>query len=199
MSSSVGSGFSCNSAMLVSIMPGVQKPHCSPCSCLNAAWMGCRVPPAVLIGALQSTLGTDSDDVALVLDGPAMVSLRFGGGSGQPGCLLDRGVIQNPALEHGLGPLRLDVLRPNRRQSDSRRPDLAIIHLKVDRNGDGGEVTDLALQLEVRAAGLRPGGRYPDLAEHLVGFEDGTERPIEEVARLHYPAAGVGAQDELGV
>src|SRR5438034_931590 len=170
MSSSVGSGFSCNSAMLVSIMPGVQKPHCSPCSCLNAAWMGCRVPPAA--------------------SASAVVTLRFGGGSGQPGCLLDRGVIQNPALERGLGPLRLDVLRPNRRQSDSRRPDLAVIHLKVDRNGDGGEVTDLALQLEVRAAGLRPGGRYPDLAEHLVGFEDGAERPIEEVARLHGPAAG---------
>src|ERR1700693_5638014 len=46
ISSSVGSGVSCNSAMLVSIMPGVQKPHWSPCSSLNAAWGGCSVPPA---------------------------------------------------------------------------------------------------------------------------------------------------------
>ena len=128
-----------------------------------------------------------------------MVGFRFGGFRGQSGCLLDRGVIQNPALERGLGPLRLEVLRPNRRQSDSRRPDLAVIHLKMDRDGDGGEVTDLALQLEVRAAGLRPGRRYSDLAEHLVGFEGGAERPIEEVARLHGPASGVGAQDQIGV
>ena len=25
----------------MSIIPGVQKPHCRPCSSLNASWMGC--------------------------------------------------------------------------------------------------------------------------------------------------------------
>ena len=27
-------------------MPGVQNPHCRPCSCRNAAWTGCSSPPA---------------------------------------------------------------------------------------------------------------------------------------------------------
>ena len=35
ISSSLGLGFSFNRATLVIIMPGVQKPHCSPCSCQN--------------------------------------------------------------------------------------------------------------------------------------------------------------------
>src|ERR1700736_162004 len=51
MSSSEGSGLSFKSATLVSIMPGVQNPHWSPCSCLNAAWIGCRAPPAIRLNS----------------------------------------------------------------------------------------------------------------------------------------------------
>src|SRR6185503_14672690 len=40
-SSSVGSGFSSSRALAASIMPGVQKPHCKPCSCLKPSWIGC--------------------------------------------------------------------------------------------------------------------------------------------------------------
>ena len=32
--------------MATSIIPGVQKPHWRPCSCLNAAWTGCSSPSA---------------------------------------------------------------------------------------------------------------------------------------------------------
>ena len=40
-SSSVGSGFSSSSALAASIIPGVQKPHCRPCSSLKPSWIGC--------------------------------------------------------------------------------------------------------------------------------------------------------------
>ncbi len=43
-SSSEGEGFSASSAEPVSIMPGVQKPHCSPCSSLKAAWIAWSCP-----------------------------------------------------------------------------------------------------------------------------------------------------------
>ena len=40
-SSSVGSGFSSRRALAVNIIPGVQNPHCRPCSSLNPSWIGC--------------------------------------------------------------------------------------------------------------------------------------------------------------
>ena len=43
-SSSDGSGFRSISAAPTSIIPGVQNPHCRPCSSLNAAWIGCSSP-----------------------------------------------------------------------------------------------------------------------------------------------------------
>src|SRR3954469_16578378 len=42
MSSSDGRGFSSRRCFATSIMPGVQKPHCSPCSSLNPSWIGSR-------------------------------------------------------------------------------------------------------------------------------------------------------------
>ena len=45
ISSSLGSGFSASSATDVSIIPGVQKPHCRPCSSLKPSWIGCSAPP----------------------------------------------------------------------------------------------------------------------------------------------------------
>src|SRR5215472_2517747 len=40
-SSSVGSGLASRSALAVIIMPGVQNPHCSPCSSLKPSCSGC--------------------------------------------------------------------------------------------------------------------------------------------------------------
>src|SRR5579864_5023835 len=40
-SSSVGSGLASRSALAASIMPGVQNPHCSPCSSLKPSCSGC--------------------------------------------------------------------------------------------------------------------------------------------------------------
>ena len=41
-----GFGFSSSSARVVSTMPGVQNPHCSPCFVWNACWIGCSSAPS---------------------------------------------------------------------------------------------------------------------------------------------------------
>ncbi len=46
-SSTDGAGLRSISSAPTSIIPGVQKPHCSPWSSLNAAWMGCSSPLAL--------------------------------------------------------------------------------------------------------------------------------------------------------
>src|SRR5580704_15621320 len=42
MSSSVGSGLASSSALAAIILPGVQNPHCSPCSSLKPSCSGCN-------------------------------------------------------------------------------------------------------------------------------------------------------------
>ena len=44
ISSSLGLGFFCNKAYDDINMPGVQKPHCKPCSSLNPSCSGCSAP-----------------------------------------------------------------------------------------------------------------------------------------------------------
>ncbi len=46
-SASVGSGLLSSSHRAVIIMPGVQKPHCSPWQAAKASWTGSSLPPAV--------------------------------------------------------------------------------------------------------------------------------------------------------
>ena len=46
ISRSVGFGFSVSRPTAAITMPGVQKPHCSPCSARNAAGIGCRSSPS---------------------------------------------------------------------------------------------------------------------------------------------------------
>ena len=47
-SSSLGCGFSASSDTAAMTMPGVQKPHCRPCSVWNACCMGCNVASPLL-------------------------------------------------------------------------------------------------------------------------------------------------------
>ena len=44
---SVGCGFSASRPTAAITMPGVQNPHCRPCSCRNASCTGCSSPPLV--------------------------------------------------------------------------------------------------------------------------------------------------------
>src|SRR2546423_8054424 len=44
ISASLGDGFRARKSTAVIIRPGVQKPHCSPCSLENARWIGCISP-----------------------------------------------------------------------------------------------------------------------------------------------------------
>src|SRR6267378_4885655 len=163
----------------------------SPLTVTVIDWPISSTSPGALIGALQTALGKDPDNVALVLDGTAMVGFRLGGFRRQGRRLLDRGVVQAGTSQRRFGSFRFDVLGPDRRQSDSRQPDLTVVHLQMDRNRDGGEITDLALELEVGATRLRLGGRYPDLAQDLGRLQGSAERPAEEVASLDRPAPGL--------
>src|SRR5215207_63661 len=45
ISASDGSGLASRSQRAVNIIPGVQKPHCKPCSVMNPCWMGSSSPP----------------------------------------------------------------------------------------------------------------------------------------------------------
>src|SRR5262245_27279786 len=58
ISSSLGSGFCSRSAAATSIIPGVQKPHCSPCSSLKARCSTCDAPselsPSTVVTAWPS-------------------------------------------------------------------------------------------------------------------------------------------------
>src|SRR5438105_4225374 len=54
----------------------------------------------------------------------------------------------------------------------------------------GTVVGGLALELEVCAARLRPGGGDPDLAQDFRRLKGGAERPAEKLASLHRPGGG---------
>src|SRR6266511_3538106 len=223
-SSSLGSGLAASSALAASIMPGVQKPHCRPCSCLKAAWMGwswpslsspstvsiprpsactarnvqdligapststvqaphpevsqpmwvpvrpscsrrkwtssmrgstsalCSTPLTLTVismpapsssrgrlgGCPQTALGEDADDVALVLDRPAVVGAWRGGLRRQLGGLPERLVA---GLGAGQGLLRRgggEVGRAHSGQADPRRGDATVVrHGEADRDRRG--------------------------------------------------------------
>src|SRR5262249_43199539 len=61
-----------------------------------------------------------------------------------------------------------------------------------------GEVADLALELQVRAAAARGGQRDPDLDEDLVGLQAGLERPGEERPDGDPPFALRADRDDFG-
>src|SRR6266849_5136991 len=64
ISSSVGCGLSASSSWLATIMPGVQKPHCSPKSARNAACNGLSpsggVSPSMVVTARPSSCAANS-------------------------------------------------------------------------------------------------------------------------------------------
>ena len=110
-SSSVGSGFSSSSALAVSIIPGVQKPHCRPCSSLKPSWMGCSS-----LGRRQAldrgdlvTVGLDGehraalDRLAVEQDraGAAVRRVAAGVGAGQVEALAQQVGQQQPGLDLG--------------------------------------------------------------------------------------------------
>jgi hypothetical protein len=52
---SLGSGFSCSRSIEAMIMPGVQNPHCRPCSSWNARCTGCSVPSSAATPSMVVT------------------------------------------------------------------------------------------------------------------------------------------------
>src|SRR2546428_9883543 len=72
----------------------------SPLTVTVIGWPTSSTSPGALVGALQSALRKDPDDVAFVLDGTAMVGSRLGGFPPPGGRLLDGGAIP-PSAPHG--------------------------------------------------------------------------------------------------
>src|SRR5437867_4952491 len=129
-------------------------------------------------------------EILLVLDGTAQVGRGFRGLGGELGSPLDRGLVRRLPFQSRLGLRGLDGREAHVGQSDTDvlaravRPDG---HLCVDRLG--GEVADLALELQIGAPATRRRARDPDLHENLVGPEAGRERPREERRDRHAPLA----------
>ena len=119
-SSSDGEGFSASSAEPVSIMPGVQNPHCSPCSSLKAAWIAWSCPswnsPSTVVTSrpsactpniVQDLIGRPSSSTVqapqLVVSQPTCVP-------GEPELLPDQVREEHPRLDVGtaVGAVDLD-------------------------------------------------------------------------------------------
>jgi hypothetical protein len=63
MNSSVAAGLRRKSVYMAMTMPGVQKPHCDPCSSAIRLWMGCRPArmepmPSTVVTAHESSAHT---------------------------------------------------------------------------------------------------------------------------------------------
>src|SRR5215472_5909654 len=99
-SSSVGSGLASRSALAVIIMPGVQNPHCSPCSSLKPSCSGC----SSLAVARPSTVEISCPSAwtaSIVHDFTAVPSTRTVPAAHEVG-------QQQPGLDLGYLPLAVD-------------------------------------------------------------------------------------------
>src|SRR6266540_2018716 len=105
-------------------------------------------------GVPQAALGEGPDDVALVVDRTAQVGAWRGRLGGQLASPAERLVVGRGAAQGVLGGGGGQVGRPDRGEADAGLGDAAVLaEGEPHRHGGGGEVADLALQLEVAAAG----------------------------------------------
>src|SRR6266498_3663357 len=133
-------------------------------------------------GVPQAALGEDPDDVALVVGRPAEVGAWRGRLRGQLGRFAEGLVTWLGAAQRVLGGGGGEVGRPDGGQADAGLGDAAVLaEGEPDRHGGGGEVADLALQLEVAAAGALA-ARHSHAGDQLVWFQGGGERPGEQLA-----------------
>src|SRR6266542_4268204 len=134
-------------------------------------------------GLPQAALGEDANDVALVLDRAAQVGAWRGGLCGELGRLAEHLLRWLGAAQGLLGRGGREVGRPDRGEPDAGLGDTAVVaEGEPHRHRGGGEVADLALELEIGAAGAVPDG-HPDLGHQLVRAQRGGERPGEQLAR----------------
>src|SRR6266508_2375466 len=105
----------------------------------------------------QASLGVYAHVIQYVFCCSPQVGDRFGSLSRQPRCLMDRVVVQRRSGEHVFRHDRLDVRRADPGEADPGTVNRPVREGNVRRDADGGEVTDLAFQLQVR-----PPARGPD-------------------------------------
>src|SRR5256885_9029186 len=110
----------------------------SPLTVTVIGWPTSSTSPGALVGALQSALRKDPDDVAFVLDGTAMVGSRLRGLRRQGRRRPDRGVIQPSAPQRRFRFPGFDVLPADRGAPDAGPPDPARNHLALNRRRPAG-------------------------------------------------------------
>src|SRR6266536_25224 len=134
-------------------------------------------------GLPHAALSEDANDVALVLDRAAQVGAWRGGLCRELGRLAEDLLRWLGAAQGLLGRGGREVGRPDRGEPDAGLGDTAVVaEGEPHRHRGGGEVADLALELEIGAAGAVPDG-HPDLGHQLVRAQRGGERPGEQLAR----------------
>src|SRR5512142_118579 len=108
----------------------------------------------------------------------------------------DRLLVGGRPDERGLGPRRADRGASDVRETAARRRHLPRgVEHDVDGGARDGEVADLPLELQVRAAALRRGLGDADLGEDLVRLERRRERIDEELVDGDHALALRGARD----
>src|SRR5207244_13605414 len=108
---------------------------------------------------------------------------------GELGGLPDRAVVQLHALERLLGLTRAQVGRADAGESDAGAADLAVVERHLDGDARGREIADLALELEVGAAGTRPRTGHAHLGDDLGRLERRREGSLEELVERDRPVA----------
>ena len=68
ISASVGEGFSCSRRCARVIMPGVQKPHCSPCISRKASCNTCSLPSGAAMPSMVRTSAPEAWTAKIVQD-----------------------------------------------------------------------------------------------------------------------------------
>src|SRR2546428_243727 len=164
--SSVGAGCFLRNAELVISMPGVQYPHCNPCSSMKPSWSGwslpfCSKPSTVMSCLLWAWTAYTVQDLTVRrgLDGHG-ADIREA-----DACLLARALrVQVGLARHRRRrevthlPLELEV-RPSAARGRARHPDLRQDLVGSEGRGEGageeGGHRDAALALRARGHDLR--------------------------------------------
>src|SRR5579863_3114995 len=130
---------------------------------------------------VQAALHEDPCNIALVLRTPSDVCFWFGRLGGKPRRLGDHLVRRLLADQRCLGGCRLDALRTDGAEPDSRGSNAAVAaEHDMDGGRDAGKVPDLALELEVRPTGPSSDDGDANLRHDLVRTQSGGERALEE-------------------
>src|SRR6266436_625628 len=133
---------------------------------------------------LHGSLGEDSQQVLLVLDGALEVGLDVHALRRLLGRRLDRGGVGSLAAYGGLNSLGPGGLGARARDADTRLRDLASVHGHHGSDADHGEAGSRMRELGVGALHVCPSGRDADFRKNLILCQRSRQKPLEEIVSL---------------